>query len=60
MSINKDFNKYKKYIGETLQNSVEWKLLTEDEKDAMVKYMMENEEVVAEVLWLIMKEKELN
>lgn len=56
----KDFDKYKKYIGETLKDSVDWKILTESEKDIMIKYMMENEEVVAEVLHLIIKEKELN
>lgn len=56
----KEFIKYKKYINETLQDCVEWKILTESERDVMVKYMMENEEVVTEVLWLIMKEKELN
>lgn len=54
------FEKYKKYISDTLKDSVEWKLLTEDQKDAMVKYMMENEEIVADVLHLIIKEKELN
>ena len=56
----KDFDKYKKYIDETLKDSIDWKILTESEKDIMVRYMMENEEVVAEVIWLIMKEKELN
>jgi hypothetical protein len=54
------YEKYKQYINDTLQDSVEWKMLTVAEQETMIKYMMDNEETIADVLYLIMKEKELN
>jgi hypothetical protein len=55
-----NYEKYKRYLQETLQDSIEWKMLSDEEKEKMTKYIMENEEIVADVLYLIMKEKELN
>lgn len=58
--MSKNYQKYKKYIEELLADSVEWKALSFDEQERMIRYMCDNENTVAEVLYLIMKEKELN
>jgi hypothetical protein len=54
------YDKYKKYLHETLQDSVEWKMLSDEEKEKMTKYIFENEDMVANVIYLMIKEKELN
>jgi uncharacterized membrane protein YvbJ len=56
----KKSDKYRKYINELLQDSAEWKLLTKEEQERLISYMSDNEDTVAEVLHLIIKEKELN
>lgn len=52
--------KYKKYINDLLKDTIEWKLLSEAEQERLINYMVDNEDTVAEVLHLIIKEKELN
>lgn len=54
------YEQYKKSFYYVMKDDETWQSLTDKEKEQLVKYTFENQEVVADVLHMIAKEKELN
>lgn len=54
------YEQYKKSFYYVMRDDETWKTLTDKQKEQLTKYTYENQEIVADVVDMIIKEKELN
>lgn len=54
------FEQYKKSFYYVMKDDETWQTLTDKQKEDLTKYTYENQEIVADVVDMIIKEKELN
>lgn len=54
------YEQYKKSFYYVMKDDETWQTLTEDQREQLTKYTYENQEIVADVVAMIIEEKELN